>query len=741
MIKTRGFLWVIIFLLLNNMSVFAQANKKVLIINSYHRGFQWSDDVISGIEKVFYDTKVDTNILYMDFKRISTPEYYNKLRDLYKVQLKNHKYDLILALDTFAYDFSLQNYAELFSDEPLFFTGIEQFVLEDVKKYHLENKVSGILEKRAFDENIEMISSLIPHLKKLYIINDKSVNGDDSEPFIESAIDKIANKFEIEYIRKSTLKDLKNKFSVSNKEEAVLFIRFYNDKDGNYYRNSEIAEMIDASQLPVFTTDTLFIGKGSFGGKLVNIKALGEQTGKSVLAILNGTHKPPFVQTEDTYEYIFDYNKAKKFDINPSKLERPLSYVNMPSSFFDKHQQFINFVFVIAPFLLLLIAGLIYNIYFRIKSTKLLKERMAFDKVLLDAIQNPIVWQDKSGTIVESNSKFCDLMGFPCPKNRTKTLNDYVKNSTEISLFNALNEFIINTKERNEITLKDDANKDHIYLINQTDYNENIYKSSGTVTIFTDITKEKHALLEKMKHQEFIIQQSKLAEIGEIFSSIAHQWKTPLVEIATIAQEQLYSVEGKVDEKNSVYVNEIMLQVRYMTETINDFQQFIMPSNRKTVFDINEAVVKMIDIVRHNMKYNYIDVNIVVAPDTHLLISGYRNELMQTLLNIVNNAKDAIIREKEKKNIKRGGIDIHICNVANTVQIEIENNGSQIPDDHLKKIFEPYFSTKKDGHGIGLYMAKLIIEDKMGGIIAVSSTKKGVKFTIRLELCDESFSA
>jgi signal transduction histidine kinase/ABC-type uncharacterized transport system substrate-binding protein len=723
------------------MSLFANENKNVLIINSYHRGFQWSDDVIRGIEKALYNTQVDTNILYMDFKRISTPEYYNKLRDLYKVQLKNHKYDLILALDTFAYDFALKNYAELFSDEPLFFTGIEQFVLEDVKKYHLENQVSGMLEKRAFDENIEIISSLMPKLKKLYIINDKSVNGDDSEPFIRSAIDKIANKFEIEYIRKSTLKDLKNKFSVSNKDEAVFFIRFYNDKDGNYYRNSKIAEMIDASQLPVFTTDTLFIGKGSFGGKLVNIKALGEHTGKSVLAILNGTLKKPLIQTEDTYEYIFDYAKAKKFDINPSKLNIPVSYVNMPSSFFEKHKQFINFVFVISPFLLFLILGLIHNLYLRIKSAKLLRERMEFDKVLLDAIQNPIVWHDKSGNIVDSNSKFCDLMGFPCPENRTKTLNDYVEKSTETSLFNALNEFIINTKERNEITLKDEANKDHIYLINQTDYNENIYKSSGTVTIFTDITKEKSALLEKTKHQEFIIQQSKLAEIGEIFSSIAHQWKSPLVEIATLAQEQLYSNEGAVDEKNSVYVNEIMLQVRYMTETINDFQQFIMPSNRKTVFDINEAVVNMIDIVRHNMKYNYIDVTIVVAPETNLLISGYRNELMQTLLNIVNNAKDAIMREKENKNIKRGAIDIYICNDDNTVQIEIENNGGHMPTDHLKKIFEPYFTTKKDGHGIGLYMAKLIIEDKMGGVIAVSNTKKGVKFTIRLELCDESFSA
>ncbi len=366
--------------------------------------------------------------------------------------------------------------------------------------------------------------------------------------------------------------------------KQFFFIRFYNDKDGNFYKNSEIAEMLDSSELPVFVTDTLFIGKGAVGGKLVDIKDFGVNTGEKLLTILYGKDKNPCVSTDEEYTYMFDYKKVQKFMLSAVKLNEPFVYVNMPVSFFDKYRQFIDFVFIISPFLLLLILGLIHNLYLRIKSSKLLKERMEFDKVLLDAIQSPIVWQDKSGNIVESNAKFCDLMGFPCPENRTKTLNDYIKKSKDSSLLNILYNFITNSKERNEITLKDKTNKEHIYLINQTDYNENVYKSSGTVTIFTDITKEKHALLEKTKHQEFIIQQSKLAEIGEIFSSIAHQWKSPLLEIATIAQEHLYAVEDEVDEKNSKYVNEIMLQICYMTDTINDFQQFIMPSNKKNYF-------------------------------------------------------------------------------------------------------------------------------------------------------------
>ncbi len=95
--------------------------------------------------------------------------------------------------------------------------------------------------------------------------------------------------------------------------------------------------------------------------------------------------------------------------------------------FLNKHRQLVDFVFLISPFLLFLILGLIHNLYLRIKSTKLLKQRMQFDKVLLDSIKAPIVWQDEKGKVVDSNSKFCDFMDLPCPEVKGKTLKDYIE--------------------------------------------------------------------------------------------------------------------------------------------------------------------------------------------------------------------------------------------------------------------------------------------------------------------------
>lgn len=590
-------------------------DKKILVINSYHRGFQWSDDVLSGIEKVFYThPEITLNVWYMDSKRINSEEYYAKLRELYKLQLEKNHYDLIIALDNFAYDFIIKYYHELFTNEPVLFTGLEQFDPDDVRTQNIEDRIYGILEKRAIPETIPMISKMMPNLKKLYIVNDTSANGDDSEPFIQDAMRENNDKFQIEYIRQSTLQELEKRFSIPNPEEAIFFIRFYNDRKGNLYKNSQIASMINKSALPVFITDTLFIGKGAVGGKLVLVKQLGAKTGETAIDILDRKLAPLTVQVLNEYSYQFDVQKLKQFDLYPNHAVKNFELVNQPETFFDKYRKFIDAVFLISPFLVFLILGLIHNIYMRIRSEKELR-----------AIE-----------------------------------------------------------------------------------------------------------IQKNKHQQFIIQQSKLAEIGEIFSSIAHQWKNPLVEIATIAQEHVYGCNEEKDEQNNEFVHNIMVQVRYMTDTINDFQKFIMPSSEKTVFDVNEAIQTMLTIINHTIKYNYIDVTVDISNATNLKVQGYKNEFMQTLLNIVNNAKDQIKEARDAKKIKRGMIKITVYNQAKHLFITIEDNAGGIPEEKLPYVFDAYFTTKEHGHGIGLYMSKLIIEDKMGGRVFASNQNEGACFTIIL---------
>jgi nitrogen-specific signal transduction histidine kinase len=714
----------------------AQESKKILVINSYNYGFVWSDKIIDSMKESFSKhSHIDMDVLFMDFKRIHTPSFLKHQSDAYEMMLKDRKYDLIVAIDNFAYYFILQNYAKLFKDEPIFFIGMERFNQAELTPYKLQRKVSGVLERRSIYENILNIQELIPKLKHLYIINDGSLNGNDTDLQIKKVLKKINKNMKITYIRESTLEKLKKKFSTYKKDEAIFFIRFYNgqksllSKNRVAYKNSQIADFIDGSAIPVFVTDSLFMGEGATGGKLVDISKLGNYSAQAIIGQLQNNSSIPFVKTYSEYSNVFDYEKVKNFRLKISSNIKEIHIVNQPISFFEKYRKYIDIASLLLPIFLLLSMILIYNIYRRYKNAKLLQERIEFNKVLLNSIKSAIVWQDKNGNIIDFNSKFIDLVNIKHNGDKEEFIKEHIQTLGEKKY------------KRDKIVLKDSKKRKYIYSLEQANYIDSIYSNSGTVTICTNITKEVESQKEKVKNQEFIIQQSKLAEIGEIFSSIAHQWKSPLVEIATIAQEHQYESTGELDTQDNKYVSEIMFQVNYMTQTLNDFQNFIMPSARKSVFDINETVVNMMEIVRHNMKYNYIKVDINMDSTSKLLVYGYKNELMQSLLNIVSNAKDAILLSVKNEKTQQGLININIFSLDNYAQIDIINNGGRIEKKVLQKVFDAYYSTKKDGHGIGLYMTKLIIEDKMSGRISVENTDIGAKFTIKLELYNENITA
>jgi len=708
------------------LSTFLFANSSILIISSYHKGYEFSDNIISGLEKELYKHQdIDFNLLYMDAKRITSDEYFKNLKNLYKVQLQSRNYDLVIAIDRFAYDFVLQNYHEFFLDEAVLAVGIENFSSIKAKKYGVENKVSALIEKRDLSSNVKLIEMIIPTVKKLYVLNDKSINAKHTEPLIKELFDEFDNKYKLIYLRENSLEDLEERFSKYEENSAILFIRFYKNNDGKLNKNQAIQKFINNSKVPVFITDSIFNKKGAVGGKIVDLEKFGNKAGLMALDILE--NKNYEIKSFDDLNYVFDAKKLDQFTLAVNQVPYKYEIVNRRLTFYDKNRGLIDFVFTISPILVLLIIGLFHNIYLRKKTEKMLLQRIEFDSVLLNAIESPIFWQNKDGKIIDSNKKFCNFLSLQSEDIYGKKLGDFKNNENALKLLSILDKYKENKKQNTVFKFQTSKNEKKIYFIKQTLYCDSKTKETGTVTIFTDITKEKEYEVEREKNQEFVIQQSKLAEIGEIFSSIAHQWKSPLVEITTIAQESFYSSNTNKNEDES-YVKDIMTQVDYMNKTINDFQNFIVPSNKKKVFDAKESLDSILQIVNHNIKYNYIDVSIKVLENTNTNIYGYRNEFMQSTLNIINNAKDELL----KNDLKNRKIDIEFYNKENKLFITIQDNAGGIETSKLKKIFKPYYSTKKDGHGIGLYMAKMIIEDKMNGKIEVENIKDGACFKMIL---------
>ena len=728
------FLFFIVLFLFTNLS-FASEIKNVLIINSYHKGYYWSDAIIDVLQKNLAKEECYLHVLYMDSKRINTDNYLESLTHSYKLQLEKRNFDLIVTIDNFAYDFISKNYEKLGLTQNIYFIGLEKFPPEIAQTHNLIHKTSGIMEKRLIVENIIFIKETLPLVKKIYIINDESKNGNDTHTFIEEAMMKFHNEIEFIYIRSSSLSELKTLFDTLRENEALFFVRFYNDKDGNLIDNPQLNTFLNECKIPVFVTDNEFINF-VFGGYILYVENMAEQASVEINKILKSSTFHPQITTYNLFEKVINYEKLEYFQnyftisaSNSTKL------INSPKNFFDKYKLFINIVFILSPFLLLLIVGLIYNIRIRIKKTHLLEQRMEFDKILLESLDHPIVWYNEDGSIVESNKNFEKLLALSFENLPHINLKTFIENNNIQGLIKLIFEHTKKKFSALEIDLLslENGNK-HTFIIKNSKYAQNTYNLKGNVAIFLDITEIRNAMQKQRKQQEFIIQQSKLAEIGEILSSIAHQWKTPLIEISAIVQEYFYVQHTLLEEEHACYQNDVMTQIKYMTDTIDDFQAFLKPSHEKTTFNMKESIEKILSIIDHTIRYNHIEIIIEVEKNSNLLIYGYKNEFMQSLLNIINNAKDQILKEKESNKTLKGVIKITLFNQNSSLFLTIEDNGGGISQANIEDIFNPYETTKPNGLGIGLYMTKMIIEDKMHGVIMAENTPFGAKFTIKLKV-------
>lgn len=235
-------------------------------------------------------------------------------------------------------------------------------------------------------------------------------------------------------------------------------------------------------------------------------------------------------------------------------------------------------------------------------------------------------------------------------------------------------------------------------------------------------------LAKNERKRRLLIQQNKMAAMGEMIGAIAHQWRQPLNNISLILHFIRDNAKDGVfiEEKMDDFVNRAKIQLEYMSNTIDDFRDFYQPSKEKASFCIAEAIRSTLNIMSTQIEKN--DITVTIAGNS-LTVNGYENEFKQAILNILSNAKDVIVAKKRQKGKFQGKIDITIEQKA----IAIYNNGGFAKTEVLERMFEPYFTTKFEdkGTGIGLYMTKMIIENSMDGEITASNIDEGVKFTIK----------
>ena len=240
----------------------------------------------------------------------------------------------------------------------------------------------------------------------------------------------------------------------------------------------------------------------------------------------------------------------------------------------------------------------------------------------------------------------------------------------------------------------------------------------------------KHEIGKNIEKDLLLLEKAKMAAMGEMIQNIAHQWRQPLMEVNALYLE----VEAKITFYKTISNDEILEAIKksnkiisFMSNTIDNFMNFFKQDNTKKLVNVNEIIQQTLDIVSLTLKFNNISINTDLQAKSSILSN--QTKLSQIILSIIQNSQEILVI----RNIKAAIINIKTYETPEFSIIEIEDNAGGITTEPIEKIFEPLFTREKqNGTGLGLYIAKLIINKHLNGNLSVENSSIGAKFILKL---------
>jgi ABC-type uncharacterized transport system substrate-binding protein len=324
---------------------YAQPNstQKILILNSYHKGFGWTDDQVSAAEKLLSEgTKhVDLFIEYMDTKRIYSNAYLENLLDIYRLKYKKVHLDAIITTDDNALWFVLQYHKEVFGEAPVSFCGIN-----DYKKSLMKGKqhYTGLVEILDVKPTIDLALNLHPETQKIVVIVDSTPTGLGQKKDIAAVAQHYGNvKFEYIEGKDTSHSELLEKLRSLSQDTIVLLSVWLRDKNNVYLSPNEGGRLMSSnSPVPIYGIIDMYYGYGIVGGKLLNSRNHGRIAAETALRIING-EKPADIPVifKSTNPYMFDYKQLERWEINSADLPQDSIIINKPVSLYKAYKRLI----------------------------------------------------------------------------------------------------------------------------------------------------------------------------------------------------------------------------------------------------------------------------------------------------------------------------------------------------------------------------------------------------------------
>ena len=734
------------------LKVDAANYKQVLLLQSYHHGHQWEEDVAASIKKVFLESGDNVRLIveYMDTKRAKTPAHYQNLISLYREKFNNDAFDLIIANDDNALFFALDQRQELFNDAPIVFCGLSH---NPAARLEDEDNVTGIVQFLEFKKTLQLATKLNPRINRFIVINDQTSSGLKRTPQIKQAMAALNHGMPYSFYDDLSIDRLRQVLLGADSNTALFIHLFNRDSTGKTFSNAEIFDLIRSSfNGPVYAVKKNYLEYGIVGGVLSDGELHGTKAAGIALEILNGkkTEDCPLIMADIDLPS-FSYPQLKKHHISESKLPQQSRIFNQPFSFYQTYKIEIYLVATIIILLIAVISFLIVNIALRRRANKELLSLRNYLSNIIDSMPSILVGLNIDGEITQWNSKAEKSSGVAA-KNAIGEQLGLVFPALPVDM--TLVSKAISTRQTVHSAKQIRTGEAEKRFEDVTIYPLIANGVEGAVVRVDDVT-------ERIQMDEMLVQSEKMLSVGGLAAGMAHEINNPLSIIGQSAQNavrrlsvdlpanQQVAAECGIDlqrladylDKRKIYgfFENIDLAVKRSAEIIKSMLNFSSTNaSQREVCVIDDIIQESLTLAngdyslkrKHAFRNIEIEVNV---PENLPMLAVNRIEIQQVIFNLLKNSGQAMSGVASKG--FKPKIILTVSGGKNSLTLSVVDNGPGIPAHIQSRIFDPFYTTKEPGTGTGLGLSVsyfIIVKRHLGQFRVESEVGRGASFFVTL---------
>ncbi len=723
----------------------------VLILNSYHPGYQWSDDIRRGIEEVLHEhgSPIHIEIEYLDSKRhpevIGDPVLTAYLRTKYQ----RSRFQVVISCDDNATWFTLGVRDALFPGTPQVFCGVNDLQRERLAE---TANITGINESADIGETIDCMLRLHPETSRLIVVTDTTETGKGVVREVGRWRDLNRGRVSLDVVDDVSQSRLGEILDQAKPGALVLYSFFFRDQDGRSFDIAESARfVVQHAKVPIYSTWDFNRGFGMVGGKQASGVSQGRAAGGMARRILDGTAAADIgIEMRSPNLWVFEYPSLRRLGIPVSALPPGSLIVGEPDNVFYRYRHLIWSVSALLCLLVAIIVTLAWNISRRRRAEAALRESEESLATTLDSIGDGVIATDAAGLVSRMNPVAEALTGWPLREAVGRPIADIFKVLHE-SDRSPIDSPVIRILRGESVA----SRGGHCLLLSRDGKELSVGDSAapirsrhgemvGVVLVFNDQTAAKVAAQKLHDSEQRLRQHEKLGAIGQLAGGVAHDFNNQLTGILGFAELLSKRLSDPSHLRSTSYIIKSALRAADLTKQLLSFARKAKYSTAKV--QIHDVVHEVSALLAHSIdKRIEIRLQLHASPDSVL---GDFSQLQNALLNLAINARDAmprggILTFTTAIETRTGGTVDPDAPPESHVVIGVSDTGIGMDSATQRHLFEPFYTTKAPGKGTGLGLAAVydVVQSHAGRIDVHSEPGHGSTFTIRLPLHRSGSSA